>query len=518
MSHGLVPMAGELLKEKRENAELKLGCNSGLSNTSSPSAEDLYKWSDDIFKQLTDRGDRNPKLTLAQSLDITADPCWRGNISTERDKPRHRVIARFAREGLWDQIWSLNWDCIQESAFENVGIKRDGTDAQLEWPTVFHVFVTAAECAQMGASYSVKIVKPHGCVMALVEAEAAMNKDDDSYSIQLAKRFLIKKTELESLAHVPDGDETQEFIFATLHSKLSSLPFVIAGWKASEKYILDYIERKVRPTLDARTLAIDELSIIVPTFRDTDGGHERLAKIYSKDKHTTHIPVDKTDFTMDRLFLWLQALYAIGRLDLCATDADKVALAELTVEIQQPPDIPLFIIDWVDNFLPVWVRLCWRCGLVRCRNRRYEIVIPEDINMESRDEHIPWKLQGIERPELIAASRLLAALQRSDNRDLWSFEMFPGGLYRDNQLIIPLPTWNGAPPNDLRGLKVLIDAIKQHGDGYIERLGVLFLASDPTKVIPDTTKMVLKELVARDLAIARFARSSEIEEIELEGF
>jgi len=133
MSIGRVPGPGWLLEEKRASAELKLGCNSILPAIPLPPAEHLYLWANDIMTQLTARHDPNPKLTLALSLDIPSDPRWLGCISTQRNSASHRVIARFAREGMWDQIWSLNWDCLQESAFENVGIRREGPDALLPW-------------------------------------------------------------------------------------------------------------------------------------------------------------------------------------------------------------------------------------------------------------------------------------------------------------------------------------------------------------------------------------------------
>ncbi len=505
ISHGLVPLTNDLLEEKRADAESTLGCTSTSKN--------LYEWADDILGQLKARNDSNPKLVLAQSLDIPFDPRWRGCVSVQRNTPRHRVIARFGREGLWHQIWSLNWDCIQESAFENVGIKHDGEDARLPWPTVFKCFVTAANCQTMGEEYTVKIVKPHGCVMALVKAEEAKKEGNNPRSVELAERFLITKTELDSI-HPNPANGTQSFIFTTLCTELDSHPFAIVGWKAAEDYLLDYMDTHVRPVLAERTLANDELSIIVPTFRDT---HNRLASFYSKNKSTSHIPVKHdTGFTLDKFFLWLQALYAIGCLNQWAPDAEKPVLEQLAAEIQQPPDPPLFVNNWVDNFLTVWVRLCWRCELIECRDRNGQPVMASHICLESRDEHIPWSIENIDRPELKAASRFLAALHHSGNGDDWDYGKFPGGLYRENHLIIPLPAWSNMAPNDLRGLKPLIDAIKQEGDGYIDKLSVLFLCPASEDVILDDKKKEIKEVLARQLALARFARSESIDEIRLE--
>src|SRR5208282_3398153 len=169
MSYELVPGPGPLLAEKRATAEARLGCVSALPELPAspvPPANYLYKWADDIMAQLAANGDPTPKLTLAESLDIPHESRWLGCITTQRSPPRHRVIARFAREGLWDQIWSLNWDCVQESALDNIGIRRgepDEPDDGMPWPTVFKTLVTAAECAQIGEQFSVKIIKPHGC-------------------------------------------------------------------------------------------------------------------------------------------------------------------------------------------------------------------------------------------------------------------------------------------------------------------------------------------------------------------
>jgi hypothetical protein len=498
MSVGIIPMPQQLLASKRAKAEAT------LHHTASAAADDLYKWADEILAVLIGRSDPVPKLTLAQSLDIPTEPRWLGNISTYRTTPRHRVIARFAREGLWDQIWSLNWDCLQEAALENVGIERNGVDAQLPWPTCFSTFILAEDCAQMGEEYRVKVIKPHGCVTALIEAELAKRAGNDLRARQLSSRFLITASELANVAAAAAGPE-QDFIFASLCMTLCTKPLVIAGWSASEKYLLDYVEQHVRPVLLERPIAVDELSVIDIVFRP---GHSRLAGYYNKGEHDAHIGVDVHDFTTDKLFLWIQALYGLSRLHGSASAADQAALTDIVASVTQPPDVPIFVIDWIDSFLPVWVRLCWRCGLVECRTRQEQSISIDDIDLESRDEHIPWSIPFINRPDLAAAAALIATLHRSRHGDGWDYSAFPGGFYRDNGLVIPLPAWHTTPPNDLRGLKALINAIKQPGAGYIESIYVLPISLTPP--VADDTKRILKELVARELSMARFARGDDI--------
>lgn len=513
MSHGMVPLPRVLLAEKRAEAEKKLGCTTSLAQGASSSNGDLYRWADEIVAVLKGRGDRNPKLTLAQLLGIPSDPRWRGCASALRCPPAHRVIARFAREGLWEQIWSLNWDCVLESALENVGIKRERDDADVPWPTVFHTFITAAQCANLAEAYSVKLVKPHGCVFALVLAEEDMRRGKLGMSCDLAGRFLITASELTSLAPAHDGNGTQQFIFATLCSKLCSHPLVIAGWSVSEEYLLGFIEQTVKPALEQRPLPEDELSIIDVAFNDA--GHARLGACYGREATTAHFRVEQSGFSAHDLFLWVQSLYAVGCLHRAAGDSDRPALEQIAAQIQQPPTAPSFIIGWADSFLPVWVRLCWRCGLVRCRNRRHEPISVNDVDLESRDEHVPWHVPNIERPDLQAAAALLAALHRSGRSARWDFDRFPGALSYNRELIVPLPAWDTDKLSDLRGLKPLLTALKECGLGFVERLAVLPVGTDPSVPVADDVKRSLRELFVRELDAARFSQPEKVRELEL---
>jgi hypothetical protein len=354
--------------------------------------------------------------------------------------------------------------------------------------------------------------------MALVDAQQAKAIGNVGHAINLSERFLITSTELNSLEPSVAEAPEQQFIFASLLKALCCQPFVVVGWSASEKYLIDRIDSGVRPVLQnpdrQPPLANDELSVIDRVFNPA--GHTRLASFYNKNAATTHIDVGQIGFSTDDLFLWLQALYAIGFLKLRATALDESVLKELAEKIEQPPTDRIFVISWVDDFLPVWVRLCWRCGLVAWENENAQRVEIDDLALESRDEHIPWRLSGSSRPELTAASRLLAALYRSTHGEIWDYSKFPGGLYRDLRLVIPIPVWASDPPNDLRGLKPLIDAIKQSGAGYIENLSLVFISANPTDVISDDLKRIWKQLVATCLSMARFANADDIEDIQLE--
>ncbi len=378
MSWGLVPSPDELCRTKRDAAEEKLGLASSMPKEST----DLYRWAEDINVALIAAGDQVPKLKLAASLDIPQEHYWGATVRSKEATPRHRVIARFAREGLWEQIWSFNWDCLQENAFENVGLIRNGKDAGLPWPTKFRWFVTAADCAGLGEEHAVKIVKPHGCVMALVEAEDAQQRGDDEMAKSRAGRFFITSSELASLAPALGMEGTQQFIFASLTAQMCCRPVVIAGWRAGEEYLLKHFENTLPQALAQRELADDELSIIDLSFNEH--GHSRIAAVYQRDRAQSHVPVEPSGMTTDKLCLWIQALYAVECLSRCAAEESKPALNDVASEIQQPSenDRDHFVIAWADSFLPSWVLLCWRYGFISCCSRHDNHAIqPEDIEI-----------------------------------------------------------------------------------------------------------------------------------------
>jgi hypothetical protein len=502
-SNDLSPSPPKLFAEMRPYAEAQ------LHFTPSPAATDLYKWADEVIVELDRRGDINPKLTLAQALQIPSDPRWGAYIRTYRSQPRHRVVARFAREELWKEIWSFNWDCWQENALEAVGIKRGHSNARLPWPTTFSTFVTAADCHGIAAAGTIVVIKPHGCVTALLDAEQATRKGNQLRARALADQFIITRTELDGMRPDP-GAPAQQFIFARLCNELPQRPLVIAGWSISELYLVEFIRTHVAPILAQNELAVDELSIIDLVFNGQ--GHAQLATFYLMNRDGAHIPVvSDAGFTTDRLFLWLQALFGLHSLWNVA-EAARAVVQDMMNTLEQPPERFHWVISFVDNFLPAWVRLCWRCELVNCYDTHGHQIPADAISLESPEEHIPWKLSRIDRPDLRAASRLIGAL----NPD-WNYEFCPGGLYRagDKFLIIPVPAWSIDHFNDLLGLKLLVESVKKSGAGFIERLAILPLGSQDNEIIAPPTISFLKALVARQFPFARFAQSSNIEHVEL---
>lgn len=517
MSVDVIPLAGNLLRDKRASAEAKLGFRSALPSEADPESARLYEWAEEVIQELVRRGDPCPKLTFAESLDIPTDPAWRGGTLSFRDTPRHRVVARFAREGLLAQIWSLNWDCVQETALENVGVRRDGREIGMPWPTVFRTVITAAECALSGESHSITVIKPHGCVISLGKARESLDRGDLAEALNQSTRFLVTESELSSLDPSICGFGIQQFLFATLSSKMTSNPFIAVGWKVSETYLTSYFESAIKPILldpnREPPIAIDEVSIISRTFNRE--GQTKLASCYGKDDRTAHINVGRPGFDIDRLFLWIQALFAMDQLIALAPNDTRTGLEEIAKLVDEDHTNPSFLVVWIDSFLSVWVRLCWRCGMIRCRDADRNIIESARIPMEDRDEHIPWSLSGIERPEISAAARLLTAMHNSGNAGNWDYERFPGAFFRKGKLIVPLPHWGDGAKNDLRGLKPLVDSIKRNGPGFIETIGIVVVGDTETAPITSSDILVLKQLLARELSLSRFSTPTDIEDIPL---
>jgi hypothetical protein len=412
------------------------------------------------------------------------------------------------------EVWSLNWDCWQENAFENVGIKRKSGATNLPWLTRFNTFITAADCHDIAADV-LAVVKPHGCVTALQQAELAVRQTEYAKAKELADRFIITESELQDIRPNAAG-AAQDFIFTHLCDQLAQHPLIVAGWSISEPYLVEYIRDHVAPILAENELAIDELSIIDLDFNGQ--GHTQMAGFYGRDASAAHVPVQlEPGFTTNRLFLWLEALYGVACLQVRGYDETAgPRLERVLIRLRQPTEPEDFTVSFIDDFLPVWTRLCWRCEAVYCVDQ-YGHQIPSDsINLESRDEHIPWNIPNIDRPDLRAAARLLATIDAS-RPERWDYRKFPGGIFdaNDQFLVIPVPAWSTNGLNDLRGLKALMDSVIQQGPGFVDRLGILPLGSLDADQINLDTANSLKELVAQQFPVAHFAQSANIENVEL---
>jgi hypothetical protein len=438
---------------------------------------------------------RPPKLRLADALGILHEPSWLGKqgIPLRGTTPRHRVIARLAREGRWVAIWSLNWDCLIENALEEVGLVRDGPPLRYSWKSAYTTHVTDHDLTRIAANHSLCVHKPHGCVRALIDAQRNFDRSTPPTSDQLAARFMI--TEGELMTRQPDC--TDRGFADRLSAQLRSHPLIVAGWRAAEPILREQIERTVADLPDK-----PRLSIINRSLDRENHGH--LAASYGLKSESALFQVASEGCpTTDDLFLWIQALYATERLAEHAdtpADKDRVGVWERT--LRHPGDAA-FLMSFVDDFLPAWMRLCWRAGLVSCRGFK-----PHELDLLLKPEvHVPWDTPDIDRPDLIAAVRLLGMLPPGGKP--WECGRFPGALWdaAGLRLVVPIPAWGTAA--DLSGLRPLTLAL-QRDLGFVQTLAVLPLTADNERVSRESKEQLRSNLAAL-IRRPGFAQADRIE-------
>jgi hypothetical protein len=509
-SYGLAPSPNELFPNKCLQAEKKLGCCSGIDFNNLSEDDKLYTWAEAIIRELERGGEQTPKLKMAEELEILSDARWQPQVSRRalQTLPRHRVIARFVREERWRAIWSLNWDTYLETALESIGIFPD-TDQALNdfpWTNKYRAFVTDDDYAV--ADNVFKLHKPHGCVRSLIHARKALENGNPSGAAErLSERFLITSNEMASLRERATNQDYN--FYSNIRDVFSGHSLYTLGWKAeAEGYLLESLELI---SSQLRTGFDDSLCVINRTFYENGG----LATIYNRSNAQSHVATADSA-KLDELFLWLQAKYCLKKLmDWVDDEDERTGIQGIIDSINPPdPDNQRLIYDWADSFLPAWIRLCWRTGLVDYYYNGH-LLSPYDIRMESPDEHIPLFLDGAERVDIKSSIPLLLSLIGKDA--YLDLRMYPGALYRasDRTLIVPMPGWSTSY-NDLEGLKPLLEEVKQKRSfGYIERIVVLPIGYDSAPVL-DGAQYILPHKLANKMDAIPFAEVDGIVSITLE--
>jgi hypothetical protein len=123
--------------------------------------------------------------------------------------------------------------------------------------------------------------------------------------------------------------------------------------------------------------------------------------------------------------------------------------------------------------------------------------------MELEDEHIPWDIPALPRPDLSAAAMLLYGGPL--DQQLWDFDRFPGGAFeRDSgRLILPLPAWGRL--SDLAALRPLLQVLARD-IAFVDSLEILPVPSGHGQPRPSEGLIVgQKELLAAHMRVGKFA-------------
>ncbi|WP_374631174.1 hypothetical protein [Ferrovibrio sp.] len=428
-SAGYVPFPGALLAEIKERAETALGLGPIRDHN-----DDLYVWAEKVLAILAAQGSTHPKLRLAEAMGLLTDQRWAVDVELNGTCARHRVMARFSREDLFSALWSLNWDCMFESALESIGFRRGGPAREQPWRTTYTSVVTAGDFQNIALPNVLCIRKPHGCFHSLTEARLELDNGNSARAQELSERFLLTATELREER---TGALDVRF-FRRMLAELESDALLILGWSVSEPYLQGAINALGRDPGVLEDLSIVDIGL-------NSDGHATIATAFKLTSADIYFAVTKIreGFDIDDFMLWLQARYCVTQMLAVATDAREEELAAALKDIL---DGLLYrtsgglVVSFADKFLPSWTRLCWRSEVIDCPGFR-----PENLNLDMPHEHVPWRIPaGTRRYDLHAAGRLLRALIHDPAR--WDVETLPGFLFdvRSKTAVITLPAW-GSP-------------------------------------------------------------------------
>lgn len=427
--------------------------------------------------QLLNKDVEIPKLRIAEELGVLKDPRWLGEgideLRLSGNTPRHRVIARLAREERWHRLWTVNWDCLLEMGLESVGFIHR-TDWQSKdkapWKTKYNEYVVRDDLLHIGEPDCIHIIKPNGCARALRKAKEEYSKGNISEAKKYADRFLITQRELNAQNLT---DPSNNSIYLELASDIQSRPFLVIGWRIQEEYIQKQFEstRNGHPTNGHS----EEFTVIDLQYQDT---HEKVASYYQLDGAVVFVPVRpgaKADLDTNELFLLIQAFYALD----CMKQNHIQVSAELEAVLLDSSSNKNLIL-WADEFLPAWTRLCALTGLTKWLIGGSP-VIPEVIKMDLPDYHIPWKEMGPAREDMKSALRLIERIYQSTS----NWILGAGYLWNpeEGHLVLPLPAWGEGDLNILRGLPPLLKRIESK-KGFISKISVLPLDHDPQATLP----------------------------------
>jgi hypothetical protein len=460
LSVGAVPGAAGLYEQEHENVERKLSIVGAIDHAMFEGVQEaarLYAWADAVLDELERRGNAFPKLRFAEALGLLTDPRWwdKAEIDFRGNTPRHRVIARFAKEGLLHSIWSFNWDCILENTLEQIGLP--GIEPRFKSPWEKYHYAAHVHSVYFPRSNNPKAInihKPHGCVRALREAWDA-EEMDQTKADALSYRLMVGARELSDRSSCTKATSEDEAFFDAMGDDVRNAFNLVIGWSMGEASL----KKKLLPCIQYPGTT---LAIVDPAF---SSNHQEICQAAGLQQTDVHLKLEIAKCpNRDDIFLWQQALYSLESLE--AENGDSPILDKQGANWRSAVSTCAanFFIAWTDEFLPTRTRLCWSAGLVEA------VRMPShQIDLERRDEYIPLNYRHVERHDLQAAIRLLNAIPALGEG--FDAQGFPGGLFHQETgtLVIPLPGWGGL--NELRALRPMVDALRGNL-GYVERVAV----------------------------------------------
>lgn len=473
-------------------------------------AGDFYELADTVLTSRVNSGmsDADSRLWLAEELGLLDDRCWFGEtgLPLSGNTPRHRAIARFAVEKRLRAIVSLNWDTLLEAALDSVGL-ADGHRPARPWAITARVSVIDdSHLPQLASSHIFPVVKPHGCVRNLEQTR----RQSRSTEVTPPVIFKLTKSELDKFPG------TQSLVDQKVQNYLSECPLFAIGWRASEGYLRNTVIKTAKAVHHAKSdsFTLASRSWYPNASYPNETSHDEIVAAYSKTKPDAFAEVGNAA-QLDCLLLWLQARYALNKIILASPVQDQAPIQSVLQQLDQPVHGHV-ILRWADSWLPTWVRLCWRIGVMQGNDPHTNQKIESwDIPVMPRDVHVPFGGMSVERRDLLAAAKLLVVLGSALSE--FDFEKFPGGFWLPvrRTLYIPLPGWREATQTvDLAALKPLIEELR--GLGFVKNIHLVWLdtaAKPPSQSVRDQ----IAAQVSRLMPLANFAAVGTLTWIDLEA-
>ena len=504
--------------KRQSEIEKTLGIATGfdfkLDKAGKYDPDDLYRWAERCIEALKVPGEikDTAKRKLINAIGLLEDQEFAAtaNIPLRGTTPRHRVLARFAREGCVYSLWSLNWDLWLEAAFEAVGLVRKNSaspnvsdELPTGWKRNYQVFLPSNSPDE--SNNCIPLYKPHGCIGA--------------FAAQTDDTFKITKAELE--------EDVTAAVKHDLHRQLNGKPVCAIGWGATE----GNLQRIFKECADAKQLQPGKLTIVSLSWNDgvetTDSRHSKLAENFDQDVTTTLCSVQRnTPGTTDDLMQWIQALRTLRRFEkvvngLPHTNALMLKQIEQQIEVFKTPvffDSQFgWALKWFDTFVPVWSRVCFSSkALVFKKDGDVPV---SALPMMRRDEHIPLNDGTADRWDLLSAAHLYSILLSIDSatQSELNFETFPGAFWHEptRSLLIPIPMWGDVVDISLAAIKPLMESRHWPGMGWVKRICLLqakggaSAAAHPNE--PDRL-VVWKQGICSLMKLRAFARAGDIED------
>jgi len=202
-SFGLIPLPNEILATGRTRAEIEISKITGKEfpklRVDESAWDALYVWAQQARDELIAAAHHCPKLKIAQVLGLTSEPRWLAGVElpVPQARARHRVMARMAREGILQSIWTFNWDCHVEAALESIGLREQEDVSNQPWTMRYHRVLRLSDYGKLPQDRTIFVHKRHGCIKHLKNLEAleasGSAKKEDFANVQLR----ITKDELD---------------------------------------------------------------------------------------------------------------------------------------------------------------------------------------------------------------------------------------------------------------------------------------------------------------------------------